>query len=321
MPTYTKFKAVDHIGQVSLSDQIEANMVGFLQWALLCAGAFFNVRIPTSGAYGGNQHVLRLCNDPNYTTGRVWEGFRSDWVWESGIEYHTQPIQFSGVYVNGAFYPKTTAGAYSHYVNYPLGRIVFSGALPTTSVVTCEYSYRYYNVTTADVPWFRELMPNSFRVDDSHFRQTTSGAWSIPANMRVQLPAVIVQATPRGRTFSHVPYEIGGGTLTQRDVLFNIVGETSTDVKQVADAIDAQYEHMIYGFNKHLMVMWTGFPLNANGSLVNGALMYPDLVNPTGPYAWRKIRFANTTVQEQSSRLPFFMAVVRATLEIHTPEI
>ena len=164
-------------------------------------------------------------------------------------------------------------------------------------------------------------MANSFRVDDSHFRQNTSGAWSIPANMRMQLPAVVVEPVPRGRTFTHIPYEIGGGTLTERDILFHVIAETSTERKQIVDAIDAQYEHMIHGFDKNLMVLNTGFPLNANGSLITGALMYPELVNPTSPYAWRKIRFANTTIQEQRTRLPFFMAIVRATLEIHTPEI
>lgn len=318
MPQYTVYKAVQHIGRALLTEQLKSNLISFIDWANLEIGGFFNVRIPSTGAYGGLEHRLRLADDPHYTKGKVWEGFRSNWVWESGLEYAYQPIKITGVYVDGAYKPVGTTGAFSYHINYPLGRVIFNSAINTTSVVTCEYSYKYYNVTKADSPWFRNVMFNSFRVDDSHFHQYGSGQWSIPASLRMQLPAVVVDVVPRRK---HIPHEIGGGTLTYQDVNVYVLAETDYDRDQMLDVIDHQFEKTICGYDKNSVLDADKFPLDANGNIRPSALMYPNLVNPDGAYAWKKIEFKNTQLLELESNLPLFQGVVRATLEVHTPEI
>src|SRR5579859_2905287 len=103
--TPTQLKGVTDIGRPLLTEMLESNISQFFQWGLLNVGNFFQVRIPTSGAYGGDFSRLRLGDDPNFPAGQVWEGVRKDWVWESGLNYAVQPIQISGVYVNGSYYP------------------------------------------------------------------------------------------------------------------------------------------------------------------------------------------------------------------------
>ena len=77
MPKYTTLKGLTKYGETTLTSHMEDGAVTFFNWGLLEAGAFFNVKIPSSGIYGGDSHRLRLVDDPNYTKGQVWEGFRS----------------------------------------------------------------------------------------------------------------------------------------------------------------------------------------------------------------------------------------------------
>jgi hypothetical protein len=142
MPTYTRLKGIQNINDSTLCDQLESNLIEFFNWGLLCIGGFANAATGVVGVVGGDVSRLRPVIDPGYTDGQVWEGFRQNWVWESGIEYPVQPVQVSGVYVNGMFYPSNSVGQYAHHVNYPWGRIVFDTALPLTSVVQANYSYR-----------------------------------------------------------------------------------------------------------------------------------------------------------------------------------
>lgn len=316
--TSLSLKNVTQIGRAALSDQLETNLLSFFQWGLLGVGNFFNVTIPTSGVYGGNQHQLRLSEDPNYAQGSVFESFRKDWVWETGVSYVPSPISVSGVYVNGNFYPNGTTGTYAFSIDNPNGRVVFNNPIPAGSKVTAEYSYRLFNFTTADVPWWREFQTNSFRVDDSQFQNFGSGAWSVLAQNRIQLPAVIVEATPRT---NRTPFEIGNySAIVKQDVLFHIVTEARSDLKTMHDIITSQWQGRIPGFDKNAVLAANQFPLNGDGSLASGAMMYPALTLPAqqGGFFWRQIRFADVRSYDTNFRAtaPLYMATVRATCEV-----
>lgn len=320
MPEYTRFKGVTEIGDSTCCDQLKANLVKFFEWGLLGIGGFTNVTINSSGAYDGDASVLRYVDDPNYSSGQVWEGHRNDWVWESGVEYDYQPITVSGVVVNNTFYSSGTTGAYAHKVDYPLGRIIFDDPLPTGSVVKAQYSYRYASFYTSDAPWFKEVMFNSYRVDDEHFLQNGSGVWSTLSQNRVQLPAVIVETVPRRNL---TPYQIGGGHWVQQDVLFHIISEEPWNRDKLLDIITYQKEKTILSFDKNRMAEEDSFPLDYDGSLRSGAMMYPDLVKSSGEggFFWKKIFFKNMTSQESTSVPPLYRAIVRGTFEIDFPEL
>ena len=63
----TTFKGINDISDTSSSHVVRDNLILYLDWAFLEAGAFFNINIPTSGAYGGNREKLRRVEDPRYT--------------------------------------------------------------------------------------------------------------------------------------------------------------------------------------------------------------------------------------------------------------
>lgn len=314
MPTYTKLKGITDISESTLCDQLEANLIEFFNWGLLGVGAFFNVTLDTT------ESRLRLSEAPNATKGRIWEPFRKDIIWESGVEYGFQPIGISGVYVNGNFYSSSTTGVYSHYVDYLRGRVVFNTALPATSNVQLEYSYRYFHITTADVPWFRQVMFQSFRVDDSQFLQYGSGIWSTLSEHRVELPAVVVESVPR-RTFEGA--QLGGGQIIKQDVLFHIFTENPWDRKTILDIISYQKEKTIKAFNKNLIAAQDRFVFTETGALSPTAATYPQLIAPTGDggFYWRNVLFKNVTAQETISLPPLYQAVVRGTFEINMPEL
>jgi hypothetical protein len=303
-PNYVKLKGITHAGELTLSEQLPANIVAFFDYALLEVGAFFNVNIPTSGAFGGNQHRLRLVSDPNFDTGCVWEGFRQNWV--------------SGVYVNGTFYPKSTTGAYSHYIDYPHGRVVFLSPISTSSTVTCEYSYRWFNFSIDEIPWFRQIQFNSLRLDSEHFLQVGSGDWNILSQNRVQLPAVVVEASPNRKL---VPKQIGGGQKIYNEVLFHIFAETPWEKQKLVDWITYQNEKSINTFNLNLMAEQDKSQLTASGTIHPSGYLYPELVAPTSDVVWRKATFLDMTGFAEEAAPPLYRATVRSTVWLDFPEL
>jgi hypothetical protein len=317
MSNYTRLRAVSNIGDSLLLDQVTTNLMSFLDWGFLGIGAFVNISRPTSGVYGGNEHRLRLSEDRNYRKGQVWEGFRSNWVWESGIEYPVQPIQISGVYLNNTFLPTATTGTFSYSINYPLGRVVFNNPISPTSQVELNYSFKQISVQSADSPWFKELQFNSYRVDDSHFNLYGSGIWSTAAQNRIQLPAVVVEFSPR-RTLTGK--ELGGGSFIYQDYNFHIFAETSFERGNLLDILTFQKQQKLFLYDKNLIQNANAWPLDYFGSIAPSALCYPDLVN--NYFNHKAIYFYDTSGQEAMNYIPgLFCAMVRATFEIDSPEV
>ncbi len=115
-----KFKNVNELSEALVSDQLESALQAWLSWGLLSVGGFSNVATGTANPYGGPPFsTLKVVNDPRFSAGRVWQGPRSQWVWESGLSYHHQPVAISGVSVNGNFIPSSSTGSFAHSVRYP----------------------------------------------------------------------------------------------------------------------------------------------------------------------------------------------------------
>jgi hypothetical protein len=310
MPT-TSLKGIHDIGESTLNDQLEANLISYFDWGLLGIGAFFNVRLTD-----GIEAKLMSTKDPNLQDGQTWRPFRNNIVWETNIGYTTQPIRPSGVYVSGNFIPDGS-GMHIDYVN---GQVVFDTPIPVESNVQMEFSYRYFNFVSADVKWFREVMYNSFRVDENKFFQIGSGVPDILSQNRVQLPAVVVESIPR-RSF--IPYQIGGGYKVDQDVLFHIFTENPWDRKTILDVITYQIGETINSFDKNAVAEANAFPFLENGAISPTAIMYPQIIQPaaSGGFPWKSIQFKNMATQETISLPPLHQAVVRGTFELIFPEL
>tara|TARA_R100000808_G_C2155293_1_gene167391 strand:+ start:5831 stop:6796 length:966 start_codon:yes stop_codon:yes gene_type:complete len=311
----TTFKSVSHIGNTLLNSELESNLKSFLDWGFLGIGGWFNVEIPTSGAWGGTFDRMRVVDDPSYTLGQVWETPRKDWVWESTTPYAGgSPIQISGVYVDSSL-KATEDSTYGHHYNYPLGRVVFDSAIPTTSTVQIEHSYRNVQVYIADqAPWWDELQYNSMRVDDSTFDQVSSGNWSILANHRVQMPAVVVEAVPK-RVFK--PYELGSSSnFVTQDVLFHIVAESRWWRNQLIDMISIQKDKTLMLYDSDKLADSGAFPLDYRGSIVNSGNNYSGIVN-TQQYQYTTARITHMAVTEMDSyNSRLYEGTVRASFEL-----
>lgn len=313
--THTKLKGIDHFSKETLTNQIEKNIIDYFNYALLEVGAFYTVHAPQSGLYGGRNTNLRLVDDPNYTKGRVWEGYRNDWVWETGIDYRTQPIRVSGVTVNGTFHPTSGTGSFSHIVDYPQGRIIFNSAISSTATVQCSFSHRAVTFTNTDAPWFREIQKDTFRVDDATFSQFGSGNWNQLSLNRVNLPAVAVDSIIRPDAPG---LELGGGQKIKHIIGFYVIAQNAADRNKIADCIAYQKEKDIFLYDINAVPQHRQ-PLNSAGSPALSGYSYPEMVAPSsdGGFRWRFARFESAQIKRMQTFNPkLYAAEVFVTLEV-----
>ncbi len=277
--SYSDLKGFSDYGDNMLDDQLRANLISFFNWGLLNRGTFQTVNVPTSGQYGGDKSTLSSFVDKRYTNGQIWQGFRGNWVWESGVYFNAPPIQVSGVYVNNTFYPSSTTGAYSHYIDYPRGRVIFNSPIPTTSKVQASYSYKHINVVDVDeVPFLREAQTGSFRLES--MPPDEKGVY--PDN-RIQTPSIAVEVTSDMR---FRPYQVGGGQYVSTKILFHVMGDNKKLATKVATIIATQNDKAIDTFDVNQISKYNLAPLNSKGSIATGALNHEQMVNT---YKWKKL--------------------------------
>ena len=318
---YTSFRGVTNVNDDDICQNLLYGLIDFLRWASLGIGSYQNItrRSPaSSGVYGGSRSRLRLVQDPNYTDGQVWEGFRHDWVWESGVGFRGDPpIKASGVYVNGSFKYKSDA-TNSHYIDYKRGRVIFDTAIDTLTTVETNFSHRTVNFIPADTYWFRELMFNSYRVDKNEFLTAGSGNWSQLARTRQQMPVVGIEIVP-GRKYRG--YQLGGGHMVEQDVLFYIMATNREDRNNWVDRISNQNNMTIWTINRKTAKESATWPFDYDykGEIISSPTQYPALVAPTGDggFRWKTATFSNCRLQDmQNINDWLFTGVVRTTFEI-----
>lgn len=341
---HTKFKGVTQIGKDLVTQNVLYGVIDFFQWGMLQIGGFHNITIspPVSGVFGGFRARLRPAIDPYYTDGQVWEGLRSDWVWETGVptEYVDQtPIRVSGVFVDGSTFKTVspfkdkTVSSPDGFVDYPRGRVVLDTAISTDSVVTCEHSYRMVSFVTAETPWVKELQEDSFRADYPDATVSASGAWSQMPEARRSLPFVAVEASPKK---SFRPYQIGGGQWIDQDVYFHVFAESSWERDQIVDTISYQNNKTIYLTDQTRIRGASNYPINIDyaGSPVPSSMMYPEMVTASGTsttpilqrysggFRWRAAYSKGTSVQEvRQIDSGLHGGIVRVTYEIPAEDL
>ena len=200
MTSYSPLKGFTDIHSSTLSNDIQDGLVEYLDWALLDKGNFFNVTLGEVSPNGSDYSKLRLSSNDSYSSGQVWEGFRKNWVWQSGITVDgmdsplvsSDPnhLGVSGVYVNDTFQPSSGVGEYAHRIDHFHGRVIFDSAIPTGSNVQATFSYKHINIVYANsVPWLREIQTSTLQ-PNSNFNEVSKGGWDIPPETRLQLPAI-----------------------------------------------------------------------------------------------------------------------------------
>lgn len=317
-------KGFNSVFDTTLNNELQDNIVEFLEWSLLQKGNYMNVTLGELSPEGVDYSKLRLSSNSAFASGKAWEGFRQNWVWQSGVSYSPPPIVgtsnarpgISGVYVNNTFYPSSTSGTYAHKVDYFNGRIVFDNPIPVNSVVKAEYSYKYINIVYANnLPWLTEVQYSSLDLN-SDFNVLNKGKYDIPAEARVQLPAIAIEVVPR-RTFKG--YQLGGGQFINTDILFHCLAEDEYTRNKLIDIISMQNDKVLVMFDSNQIAKSGDFPLNYQGFPVSGALRYPDLISK---YPYGKMFLKNTQVQNMKLiNSNFFAGIVRMTSEVINTQI
>lgn len=314
MPDFTSLKVPNSlIGDSQLSDQLRGNICAFLDWGLLGLGGFTNVHLTDVLPYGGNPSTLRPSDDIRYTPGIVWDGYKTNWIWENNIEYPIQPIQISGIYINGEFSPNDGS---MYNIAYPQGRVIFNSPISTASTVKVEYSWKLYNVYSDDVHWFKQLQQETWRLDDPQFNSQGSGIWSIIPESRAQLPAVVVESVP---TRDFVGYQLGGGQWIHTHCFIHIMSNSESMRDNFLDILTYQNDKFFYFFDKNKIRASGAYPMNQYGYLVNPISNYPYLVNN---YLWRYAIIREVTAQPlKNNAQSIHYGVAKMRIEIAFPEI
>lgn len=320
MSFFSPLKGFKNINSSTLSNDIQDGLVEFFDWALLDKGNYFNVTLNEQSPNGEDYSKLRLSSNDSYTLGQVWEGFRKNWVWQTGISVDGMDSPFvssdanhlgvPGVYVNDVFQPSSGVGEYAHSIDHFNGRVIFDSAIPSGSKVQAEYSYKYINVVYANnVPWLREIQTSTLQ-PTSNFNEVSNGAWDIPTETRLQLPAIAIEVVPTRRFKG---YQLGGGQFVYSDVIFHCIAEDEYTRNQMLDIISLQNDKTIHLFDSNSINQDSDFPLDYKGSVVPSALRYPDLVetHPGG-----RLRLTNARIEQMiMAKSDVFGGVVRMTTE------
>jgi hypothetical protein len=315
------FKGYSDIGEPSFNEVLEDNLISYIDWGFLQLGAFTNIDIPASGVYGGDRCRLTCVQDPRYTAGRVWEAYRKNWVWQSGLNTSSQPVAISGIYVNNSFLPNSSG----YYINYKNGQVIFDAAISASSTVKLSYSHKWVEVVGADsVPWFRKGQTRSHLTNSSYV--ANSGAWSDLADVRLQMPFIAVEVVDK----DYEGYQLGGGQWVRTDVLLHIIAENSQTAKKIASILSEQNEGAIFLFDTGRMADNDSFPLDGYGRLVDGSLSYPNLIAATGDGGFRytskvsggKLRIFDTREQSADELTEnVYHSTVRWSTEVVVPKI
>lgn len=308
-------KGFDTVFESTLSNDIQDGIIEYFDWELLNKGNYFNITLGET-IDGKDYSRLKPSTSDNFAAGKAWEGFRKNWVWQSGVASNPPPIVgsnivkpgISGIYVNDAFYSSATTGTYAHYIDYYNGRIIFDTPIPTGSKVQVEYSYKWIAVDYAtSVPWLREVQAKSLTPGDF---STNQDQWNLPADSRVQLPLIAVEIVP---TRTMEGYQLGGGQWIKTDVIFHCLAEDELTRNKLVDIVSFQNDGAFYLLNNNQIFQNNDFPLDYRGCPVSGAKIYPVL---SSVYNGGLLRFTNTIVSSLTSyNSNIFGGIVRTTTE------
>lgn len=284
------------INQISHSINLEHNIAQFFDYGTLLISGYQNIYFNSTDYAGRPIGTLKPMESRQYSSGKVWEAYRTNWAWQSGSGIN--PVNISGIYINGVF---TTSG---FNVDYLHGQIVLDSGISTSSLVKCSYSPKtiFWDVSTS--PWHRELLTETYKYSAFDASGIGSGIRNVLTNHRIQLPAVIVEVSKEN---NFEPYMLGGGSFYNPKVNFYIYAENQEHCKFITDLISSQNEHSFLGTDFEQVRQNNQFPYTHYGFLRSGAKTLPQL---QAAYPWnvKPINFENL----EGHNIPYTPGVYRA---------
>lgn len=308
------FQHVNNINEKGVISLLEDNIKSFLDYSFLTVGGFVNVVSPVSGLYNNNLNKMTVAHDPVRPSGSVWETFRKDWVYETGVCHSGRcPAPISGIYFNNSFIPGPTGNAtHPYFIDYPNGNIVFSTPKPASSNLALNYSYRNIQVYKAnESSWWSEFQ--RYHYDSSNMNKT-SGQIKIGQH-KIQLPCIIIETTNRT---SQEPYELGNTkNIVNQDLLLHIYSENLVQRNNIVDILILQKDNQNYLYNTNKVIKDQKWPLNINGSVNTSGLNYNQILSHIH-YLANTYYVSNSVISEIGSISSLLhYSIIRWTLKIY----
>lgn len=311
MSEYTSLKGFNSVFETTLGNELQDNIVEFFDWGLLQKGNYFNVTLNERNENNEDYSKLSYV-DLNHIDGTVFQSFRGNWVWQSGITYNPSPVYPSSIYIDGQLNVQPSGRDYK--IDYYNGRIIFTQPSGTSNpnginkntIVQIPHSYKYINVMYANsLPWLREIEYKSLYNVDQDPNKTT------PSEMKVQLPAIAVEIVPNRRMSG---YQLGGGQYITNQILFHCMAENDFDLNRLIDIVSMQNDKTIYTFNSNSIAQSGAFPIKYDGTLSPNPLIYPELIKRFPGY---NIRLSKCTANETKTiNSNLFLCIVSIMAEI-----
>lgn len=267
------FDNIDAFSDYSVMAQVEENLKAYLDHSFLHIGGFVNVSSGNT-IYSVN-NTKTTVSQASYVPGKVWETYRKDWVYETGISYNgTSPTAVSGVTVNNIFLPTPTgSGNYGYKLDYPNGQIIFNKPIPTGSKVFVNHSYRkcqVYKSSTAN--WWGEFR-NAIYSD-------------LPNEYSIQTPAIVIEPTNRSNL---IPYQLGDRSFfVDQDMLLYIFADSAIERNNLTDIVRLQKEKTLYMYDINKVIKNGVYPLQYDGQVNNSGQNYVTLLNNSS-YSYLKL--------------------------------
>jgi len=306
------FRGINYFGQSTVRTIIRENVMVKLSQSMIDGGGYYNFNTGVIGYDGQDFSRLRASYKPEFENFRFWAGSSSNWVWETQNPTYTggaAPIQVSGVYISGVFYPEKNGGQYDHYIDYARGGVVFTNPQPSGLAVQCERSERAGFVYSSIGPEYRKIF-------NAHLRNWQnsppgSGYDEISQDIKAFMPAVFVDI----KRSDGDPYELGSTVRMDRySIAFDVITEDPIHYDFFVDMCNSLQDQSMIAYDIDQARINSAYAHNLDGTLNINRKTFDQR---SSSYPWKGVRFlGNSSEIDSFIALPLIRGSVVMDLEI-----
>ena len=226
-------------------NRLYSNMKMYLDDKLVARGWFDNVASGETDWHGNNQsQLLPVQTDPLYpidtgSTIHVWQGYRRNWVSESGVELFasglSQPTIPRAVYIDGVSFPSQDFdGTSGVAIDLRNGRVIVESGVAFTGTIEVPHAYKEVWVDTVA----RDMVTNQITALDNTRRVIVNNA---PSGEQGQLPMVLLQINRQ----EEQGLELGGGLIFTMSMFCHVIANSRYDKDELIDFLQQRSSETI----------------------------------------------------------------------------
>lgn len=227
-------------------NRVYSNLKLYFDQLLVERGWYDNVASGETDWHGNNlSQVFAVQDDARYpidsgTSVHVWQGFKKNWVVESGMQPLTSgltnPTIPRSVIIGGVSHPvRPFDGASGIAIDFRNGRVIFESGVTFGTTVQVPHSEKYVWVDTVA----RDLITNQITAIDNTNRTVVS---EVPSGQIGQLPMILMEAVaskePQGM-------QLGGGLILKPVINLHIISNNRWDKDELIDFIEQRKDETI----------------------------------------------------------------------------